>query len=110
MDSSLFHLIIYCPEEAANAVRVAAAAAGAGQIGNYDSCSFSSSGIGRFRPLNGAKPAIGTIGTIEEVSEERIEMIVTKEHLSSVIDAVVKAHPYEEPAIHVLPMYDYKKL
>lgn len=104
----LFHLIIYCPENAADAIRKAASEAGAGKIGNYDSCSFSSKGTGRFRPLEGAHPTIGNIGSIEEVQEERIEMMATEDTLSTVITAIVKAHPYEEPAIHILKMKNYK--
>lgn len=106
----MYHLIIYCPENAADAVRKAAANAGAGKIGNYDSCSFSSKGIGRFRPLEGAHPAVGNVGSVEEVPEERIEMMAGEDVISAVIAAITKAHPYEEPAIHVLKMEDYKTL
>lgn len=106
----MYHLIIYAPEEAANAVREAASAAGAGNIGNYDSCSFSSKGIGRFRPLEGATPAIGTVDEVEEVAEERIEFMVTEQHIRNVLTAIVNVHPYEEPAIHVLQMQDYRNL
>ena len=106
----LYHLIIYCPEDAADAVRTAAASSGAGSIGNYESCSFSSKGTGRFRPLKGADPAIGSVGEIEEVAEERIEVVATDEVITNVLNAITKAHPYEEPAIHVLPMEEYKAL
>ena len=102
--SSLYHIIIYCPENCADAIRSAAANAGAGKIGNYDSCSFSSKGIGRFRPLEGSDPAIGTIEEIEEVAEERIEVVASEETIKNIITAITKVHPYEEPAIHVLPM------
>lgn len=107
---SLHHLIVYVPVKAAQSVRDAMAAARAGRIGNYDSCSFSSTGTGRFRPLKGASPAIGSIGSLEEVEEERIEVVVTEEGLKKVLDAIVKVHPYEEPAIHVLKMEDYHEL
>ncbi|MDO8468350.1 MAG: hypothetical protein Q7S29_01165 [Candidatus Peribacter sp.] len=106
----LHHLIVYVPVAAAQSVRDAMAASGAGRIGNYDSCSFSSTGTGRFRPLKGASPAIGSIGTLEEVEEERIEAVVNEEDLKKVLEAIVKVHPYEEPAIHVLPMQDYKDI
>lgn len=110
MSPNLYHVIIYCPENSADAVRQAAAKAGAGNIGNYDSCSFSSKGTGRFRPLEGATPAIGTVGEPEEVAEERIELMVSEEHLKPTVNAVTEAHPYEEPAIHILKMLDYKTL
>lgn len=108
MKSDYYHLIIYCPVEAAESVRKALADAGAGKIGNYDSCSFSNRGIGRFRGNEKSKPAIGQSRRVEEVEEERIEVIAPKEKLQAILQAAVNTHPYEEPAIHVLPMYDYK--
>lgn len=104
-----YHLIVYVPVPDARRVRKALAGAGAGKLGNYDGCSFSSRGIGRFRPLKGANPAIGTVGTPEEVEEERIEVMVdvpSEVELKKVIQAVREAHPYEEPAIHVLPIVE----
>ena len=110
MEFSYYHLIVYVPLSHADVVRKALADAGAGKIGNYDSCSFSMKGTGRFCPLRGSNPAIGEQGTIEEVPEERIEVVVTSDQLNAVIVAVKKVHPYEEPAIHVLPMMDYQGL
>jgi hypothetical protein len=106
--TQLFHLIVYVPVSQAQAVRTAMAQAGAGEIGNYDSCSFSCRGTGRFRPKAGASPAIGEAGKLEEVEEDRIETVVEKAKLSSVLRAIKDAHPYEEPAIHVLRMEEYK--
>lgn len=80
------------------------AEAGAGHIGNYDYCSFSSRGVGRFRGFEGTKPFIGEPGKVEEVEEERIEVICPVEKLDSVLAAVKKVHPYEEPAIDVYPL------
>jgi hypothetical protein len=108
MEPKYYHLIIYCPVEAADRVRRALADAGAGEIGNYDSCSFSSRGTGRFRGNETSKPTVGTPGKLEQVKEERIEVVAPKEKLQEILRAAVKAHPYEEPAIHVLPMLDYK--
>lgn len=104
----MFHLIIYVPLSHADAVRIAAAQAGAGQIGNYDSCSFSSRGIGRYRPLKGAHPHIGAVGALEEVEEERIECVVDEKKLTAVLNAILREHPYEEPALHVIPMRRYQ--
>jgi hypothetical protein len=104
-----FHLVVYAPLADAPKVRKALAGTRAGKLGNYDSCSFSSRGLGRFRPLKGAHPAIGSVGTLEEVEEERIEVMVdvpSEKELHAVIAAVREAHPYEEPAMHVLPMID----
>lgn len=100
-----YHLIIYVPVENAQAIRDVLAGGGAGQIGNYDSCSFSILGIGRFRPLAGADPHVGSIGKVEEVEEERIEVVIPDGvDLQALLGDIRKAHPYEEPAIHVLPM------
>ena len=108
MTTPLFHVIVYVPVTHADAIRSAMAEAGAGRIGNYDSCSFSTRGTGRFRPLKGAHPAIGSEGRVEEVDEERIEAVVKNEDITAVLDAVKKAHSYEEPAIHILPMEEYR--
>ena len=108
MEFELYHLVVYVPESHAEAVRKALSEAGAGNIGNYDNCSFSMKGTGRFRPLEGSKPAIGSKGMIESVPEERIEVVVTHDKLPGVIRAARTVHPYEEPAIHVLPMIDYR--
>lgn len=104
-----YHLITYVPVADADRVRDALAKAGAGRLGNYEGCSFSSHGIGRFRPLPGAHPAIGTVGLTEEVAEERIEAMVDikdEAALRRIVAALRAAHPYEEPAIHVLPMVE----
>ena len=107
MRQTLFHLIVYIPLSHADLARKALADAGAGRIGDYDSCSFSTRGTSRFRPLKGADPTIGNEGTLEIVDEEKIEVVVTEKLLRDVLQAVKKVHPYEEPAIHVLPMEDY---
>jgi len=97
-------IVIYTPVSHAGKIRDALAKSGAGHIGNYDACSFSAKGIGRFRPLKGAKPFIGKQGEVEEVAEERIETICPKKNIKKVLTAVKKAHPYEEPAIDVYPL------
>ena len=94
-------IVVFAPLDAADAVRAALAEAGAGRIGNYDFCSFSSRGIGRFRPLEGADPHIGQHGKVEEVEEERIEVVCDRDRLESVLVKLRAAHPYEEPAYDV---------
>jgi hypothetical protein len=108
----LFSIVIFVPVTHSSQVRAALASAGAGTIGNYDSCSFSSRGVGRFRPLDGAKPFIGTVGAAapEEVEEERIETEVFETRLAPVLKAVRAAHPYEQPAIHVHELVDWERL
>jgi len=82
------------------------AKAGAGQIGNYKGCSFSSKGIGRFTPLDGAQPAIGVVEREEEVIEERVEVNVDFDQVESVMSAIRSVHPYDEPAIDLYPLAD----
>ena len=104
-----YKIVVFVPEFQADAVLEAMAAAGAGKIGNYTYCSFSSKGIGRFRPGQGAHPAIGEIGKSERVAEERIEMLATPDVVGNVLAAIRRAHPYEEPAIDVYPLADWGK-
>jgi hypothetical protein len=100
-----FKIVVFVPSEAADAVRQAAGQAGAGKIGNYTYCSFSSAGVGRFLPGEGSRPAIGTVGKLEEVPEERIEFLCAKELLDPVTEAIKSSHPYEEVALDIYPLY-----
>jgi hypothetical protein len=97
-------LIVFVPETYAGAVRGAMGDAGAGVLGNYSHCTFSVKGVGRFKPLAGADPHIGTEGALEEVVEERIEVVCPREKLARVVQAIKDAHPYEEVPIDVYPM------
>lgn len=99
-------LTTYVPTDAAAIVRAALAEAGAGAIGAYDFASYSGKGVGRFRPLEGAKPMIGTVGEIEAVEEDRIEVVMPRERRAEVVRALVAAHPYEEPAYDVVELAD----
>ncbi|MDD5026234.1 MAG: hypothetical protein PHH13_02535 [Candidatus Peribacteraceae bacterium] len=90
---SFYHLIVYVPIAHADVIRTTLAESGAGNIGNYDGCSFSVRGTGRFRPLKGAHPAIGSIGKIEEVEEERIEALVTEDKLKETLRGTGHSHP-----------------
>ncbi len=94
-------LVTFVPETHADIVRNAIGEAGGGILGNYDFCSFSIKGIGRFRPLEGASPTIGEVGTLEQVNEERIEVTISEEKLDAIIAAIKSVHPYEEIPIDV---------
>lgn len=97
-------LVVTTPIEDAEKVRKALADAGAGKIGNYDSCSFAITGTGRFRPLEGSNPHIGTQDELEELEEERLEVTCERARIQEIIAAVREAHPYEEPVIDVYPL------
>ncbi len=97
-------LCVYVPETHLEQVKVAVFEAGAGRIGDYDSCCWQTAGTGQFRPLAASNPFLGERGKVERVSEFKVEMVVEDQLLESVVDAMLKAHPYEEPAYHVLQM------
>ncbi|PIR55546.1 hypothetical protein COU74_00205 [Candidatus Peregrinibacteria bacterium CG10_big_fil_rev_8_21_14_0_10_36_19] len=102
--NKLVKIVVYVDVAHADDIRSAMAKAECGKIGNYDSCSFSVRGVGRFRALEGANPFIGEIGKIEEVGEERIETICEESKLANALELIKSAHPYEKPAIDVYPI------
>ena len=77
---------------------------GAGHIGNYSNCSFSSEGLGTFTPLKGAKPFKGEINKLEQEDEVKLEVIVPKFSLEKVVDAMKLAHPFEEIAYDIIEL------
>lgn len=99
-------LTVYVPAADADRLRTVLAEAGAGRIGDYDHASFSTPGEGRFRPLEGAQPAIGTIGDVEVVDEVRVEVVLPRQRRTSVVRAMLAAHPYEEPAYDLVALDD----
>ncbi len=94
----LSKLVFYCPSENATSVKAAIFKAGGGKIGNYEECSFSSSGKGTFKPNSHANPARGETNKLEELEELRIEVLVNNQDVFRVTDAMKNAHPYEEVA------------
>lgn len=100
--SALDVLVFYVPVADTDAVLAALFDAGAGHVGNYDRCAFVQEGRGQFRPLQGAEPAIGMIGKVEKLAEHRVELTFPRELRAYVLAALRRAHPYEEPAFHVL--------
>ncbi|CAM3926978.1 Nif3-like dinuclear metal center hexameric protein [Mesobacillus thioparans] len=100
-EDQLKKLVVFVPEENAEQIREAIGNAGAGAIGNYSHCSFSASGKGRFLPGENTDPHIGEQGTLEAVNEVRVETIFPQSIEKKVIQAMIKAHPYEEVAYDV---------
>ena len=99
-------LVVFAPPSDAEAVRSAIAGAGAGRIGDYDSCSWSVTGEGRFRPLEGAHPVIGRVGDLERLEEVRIEAVLPRARRAAVVRAMLAAHSYEEVAFDVVELAD----
>ncbi|MHA6259473.1 Nif3-like dinuclear metal center hexameric protein [Sporosarcina sp. CAU 1771] len=101
---SLFKLIIFSPVSHSEEIRHALLKAGAGSIGDYEGCSFTSHGEGRFTPVEGANPFIGALNKVEQVKEEKIEVVVSSSKKEQVVKAMRKAHPYEEPAYDLIQL------
>jgi dinuclear metal center YbgI/SA1388 family protein len=94
-------LVTFLPETAAEPLLDALADAGAGVIGAYDRCAFTTTGVGTFRPGPTATPTIGEPGHIEHVAEIRLEMVLPRSRRDAVVQALYDVHPYEEPAFDV---------
>lgn len=106
----MFKIVTFVPVKDAGKVRQAIGDAGAGVLGNYTHASFSTKGIGRFIPREGAHPAIGQIGKLEEVEEERIEVICQEDNVKQVIAAIKANHPYEEVPLEIYELLDEETL
>lgn len=94
----MYKLCFFVPETHLERVKTALFALGAGKIGNYDCCAWQIAGQGQFRALEDSTPFIGQKGVIEKLEEYRVEMVVGNEIIKPVIEALVDAHPYEQPA------------
>lgn len=103
----MYKLCFYVPENATELVKKAIFEAGAGKLGDYDTCCWQTLGNGQFRPLDNSNPYIGQKGQIETVTEYKVEMVCDDEHIKAAIAALKKAHPYEEPAFDVCQLEDF---
>lgn len=92
----------YAPRDALDRVISAMSSAGAGHVGDYERCAYTSSGTGTFLPTGGAEPTIGEVGTREVTPEDRLEMVAPPHLRGAVLAALRAAHPYEEPAYTVV--------
>ncbi len=105
VDDSLFYILVfYVPETEAEKVKNAVFAAGAGRLGNYDSCCWQTTGTGQFRPLAGSQPFVGSQNKIEKVTETRVELMCRETVMEGVLAALQQAHPYETPAFAFWPV------
>lgn len=106
----LFKLVTFCPVAHADRVRLALFSAGAGFIGNYDSCSFNMEGKGTFRGLEGSQPFVGETGHVHSENEIRIETIFPQHLERLIVRALIDTHPYEEVAYDIYPLTnEYEK-
>jgi hypothetical protein len=95
-------LVFYSPVESTEDVLAAVFAAGAGAIGAYTECAWFVEGTGQFLPGAGADPAVGSVGERERLPEHRVEVTFPRVLRTEVVAALRRAHPYEEPAFHVI--------
>ena len=100
----LLKLVVFVPNEQAEKMRTALFEAGAGHIGNYDSCSYSTEGLGTFRANEQANPFVGSRGELHSEPETRLELIFPEYLKNKVLSVLLKTHPYEEPAFDFIPL------
>jgi dinuclear metal center YbgI/SA1388 family protein len=101
---NLVKLVVFIPQTHHSSVSEALFSAGAGQLGNYDSCQYFSAGTGTFRPLEKSNPFMGKKDQLEHVQEVRAEYLFRKQGLSKIIHALHQSHPYEEVAYDLIPL------
>lgn len=106
MGEPLDVLVFYSPVESTEDVLAAVFAAGAGAVGDYTECAWRVEGSGQFRPGAGANPAVGAVGALERLPEHRVEVTLPRSARRKVVAALRAAHPYEEPAFHVIETAD----
>lgn len=99
-------IIVTIPLENVEEVRNAICEVGAGIIGNYTYCSMSTKSVGTFKPNDEANPYIGERNNLEFVDEEKLEVVCDAKKVKEVISTLRKVHPYEEPAIDIIPLID----
>lgn len=106
----MFVITYFVPESHLEITKNALFEKGAGTYRSYDQCAWQTLGTGQFRPLDGARPYLGQIGTLEKVEEYRVEMICSESALHNVLHALILSHPYEQPAYFVTRTYELKEI
>ncbi|WP_339909820.1 Nif3-like dinuclear metal center hexameric protein [Symmachiella dynata] len=101
-------IVCFVPEAHLLAVRQALWNHGAGQVGDYSQCSFASPGTGTFHGSDATSPVVGEAGRLEQVTEIRLEVLCPSENVSRAVEAMLVAHPYEEPAYDVYPLAEQR--
>lgn len=99
-------IFVTIPLESVEKVRNAICEVGAGIIGDYTYCTTSTKSIGTFRPNDNANPYIGENNKLEFVEEEKLEFVCDIDKVKIVISKLREIHPYEEPAIDIVPLLD----
>ena len=103
-ENFLYKLIVFTPESHVEKVKTAMFDAGAGNIGNYDCCSFSVKGEGQFKANDDASPFVGDKNSLHFEKEVRVEVIIPMNVKNQVINSMLNAHPYEEVAYDIVKL------
>jgi dinuclear metal center YbgI/SA1388 family protein len=104
LKETLAKIVVFVPRDHVDSVASAMSDAGAGMIGEYDSCSFRLEGKGTFRGSSAATPFVGERGRLESVEEVRLEMLAPRARISAIVESMKKVHPYEEVAYDLYPL------
>lgn len=99
---NLLKLVVFIPTAQAEHLRAALAKAGAGRLGDYDACSYTTIGEGRFRALAGANPFVGAVDELHVEEEVKVEVVFPEAIKNRVLKAMLHSHPYEEPAYDII--------
>ena len=102
---NLYKVETYLPKEALDGIRLALYNLGLGKVGNYDCCLTWYEVNSSWRPIDGAKPYLGTVGEIEFAPEYKLEFQCKESDLTAAVSAIKSNHPYEEVCINILPLY-----
>jgi len=102
--AATYKLVTFVPPADADRLVDALSATGAGRIGGYDRCAWTTEGTGTFRGGPGTRPTVGEPGRVEQVAEARVEMVLPGTAVAAVIAALRSAHPYEEPAYDLVTL------
>jgi len=107
----VYKLCFFVPETHVEEVKNALFKQGAGKIGEYDCCAWQTLGTGQYRPLPGSQPFIGTTNELTTVAEYKVEMVCEDALIKPVLQSLLQAHPYQEPAyelIKILTLADFE--
>lgn len=106
LDINRVKIVVTIPVKNVNEVRNAVCEVGAGMIGNYSYCTSSTKSIGTFKPNDKANPYIGEKNNLQFIEEETLEFVCNIDKVKKVITKLREIHPYEEPAINIVPLID----
>lgn len=103
----MYKMCYFVPETHVETTKQALFEAGAGRIGDYDSCAWQCLGKGQFRPLAGSDPFLGKKGEVEMVDEYKVELVCEDALVRDALAALKRAHPYEEPAYEIYRLEEF---